>query len=202
MAGILDDLGRRIQNAGKTTVQKTKELTDIAKLNSAIADEERTQKNLFLQLGREYFNNHAEDAEEALSRTVQDIADSRARVRNLQHEINDIRGIRVCEDCGAEVRLGAVYCTACGVRLPDYVAPAREPGANPDRCIYCGRELNKADRFCPTCGTRIDHADTDTVGVTETGDAPEAETGAGTERQDDAGVERVSGDVVDTEDHV
>ena len=200
MAGILDDLGRRIQNAGKTTVQKTKELTDIARLNSAITDEERTQKNLFLQLGREYYNNHAEDAEEALSRTVQDITDSKTRVGQLQHEINDIRGIRVCEECGAEVQLGAVYCTSCGVRLPDYVAPAREPGANPDRCIYCGRELNKADRFCPTCGTKIEHADPVTVEVTEAGDAPEAEAGA--EQPRDEGVERVSGDVVDTEDHV
>ena len=201
MAGILDDLGRRIQNAGKTTVQKTKELTDIAKLNSAIADEERSQKNLFLQLGREYFNNHAEDAEEALSHTVRDIADSKARVKSLQHEINDIRGIRICEACGAEVRLGAVFCTACGVRLPDYVAPAREPGANPDRCIYCGRELNKADRFCPTCGTKIEHADTETVEVAETAGAPEAEASAGAEQAYDAGVERVTGDVVDTEEH-
>lgn len=197
MAGILDDLGKRLTSAGKTTVQKTKELTDIARLNASINEEERAQKNLFLQLGREYFNNHAANPEEAFRETVQEITESLGRVKEMQKRINDIRGMRECEECGAEVRLGAIYCPACGVKLKEYVAPEREAGTVPERCTSCGKELSEADHYCPTCGAKIERPDyIDTVEHAETIPHPEEPAGPKTE---DPRVEVVSGDVVTEE---
>ena len=37
---FFDDLGKKLSQAGQTAVQKTKEMADVAKLNSAISDEE------------------------------------------------------------------------------------------------------------------------------------------------------------------
>lgn len=183
MPTILDDLGKRLTEAGKTTVQKTKEITDLAKLNSQISAEERSQESLFSQLGKEYFNQHAQDAEPVLSQTVNDINASMERVRELHKQINSIRGVRACEDCGAEAPLGAIFCPACGVKLPEYVAPEGEP-VGPARCAGCGRELKITDQFCPTCGAKIEREEMETVENPEVISKPAQDDASGASAQD------------------
>ena len=48
---FFDDLGRKISQAGQSAVQKTKEMTDIVKLNSSIADEEKKIRNSYVEIG-------------------------------------------------------------------------------------------------------------------------------------------------------
>ena len=38
---FFDDLGKKISQAGQNAVQKTKEMTDIARINGMISDEEK-----------------------------------------------------------------------------------------------------------------------------------------------------------------
>ena len=49
-----------------------------------------------------------------------------------------------CRACGADVRLGARFCPACGHRLT--------PGQRPRHCRHCGARLRERARFCPNCG--------------------------------------------------
>jgi len=49
-----------------------------------------------------------------------------------------------CWTCGADVRPGACFCSACGHRL---VA-----GQRPHYCQHCGARLREKAHFCPDCG--------------------------------------------------
>ena len=55
----------------------------------------------------------------------------------------------ICQSCGHENRLGAVYCGACGVRLARDVT-----------CPGCGAGNRAGQRFCNVCGTDL-HAHSD-----------------------------------------
>ena len=173
MANILDDIGKKISEAGKSTLQKTREMSSVNKLNSAIRAEERTQESLFLQLGREFFNLQSEVAGGEFEDIVREIRESRERSAELQAQINDIRGIRACPECDAELPLGAIFCNNCGVKLPEYEAPEREGKQTTERCPGCGREVNEADKYCLTCGTKIEREEIETVENAETISAPE-----------------------------
>ncbi|MBR5970590.1 MAG: zinc ribbon domain-containing protein [Lachnospiraceae bacterium] len=175
MANILDDLGKKLSEAGKSTLAKTRELSSVSKLNSAIRAEERTQESLFTQLGKEYFNLRGEEVGGDFADIVREIRESRERSEELQAQINDIRGIRSCPECDAEVPLGAIFCNICGVKLPEYEAPEREGQQTTERCPGCGREVDEADKFCPTCGTKIERKEIETVENAETISAPEEE---------------------------
>lgn len=42
--GFFDDFGKKISSAGQEAIAKTKELADVAKINSSISDEENKIK--------------------------------------------------------------------------------------------------------------------------------------------------------------
>ncbi|MBR0093234.1 MAG: zinc ribbon domain-containing protein [Lachnospiraceae bacterium] len=197
MANILDDLGKKLSEAGKSTLAKTREMSSVSKLNSAIRAEERTQESLFMQLGKEYYTLHEDAVGGDFADIVREIRESKERSAELAEQINEIRGIRICPECGAEVPLGAIFCNICGVKLPEYEAPEREGKQVTERCPGCGREVHETDKFCLTCGTKIEREEIETVEDAETISAPE-ETAE--ERPHDPEKEVFSGEVVDEKD--
>ena len=48
-----------------------------------------------------------------------------------------------CENCGAKLTQGAVFCEECG-----------KPVAKNDTCKNCGYKFERAGKFCPKCGTK------------------------------------------------
>ena len=103
---FFDDLGKKLSQAGQTAVQKTKEMADIAKLNSAISDEEKRIDDNYLQIGKLYVSLH--DAEH----------EAEGKIKGYRQQIKDIKGIVKCEKCGAEVSKDAAFCSACGAPMP------------------------------------------------------------------------------------
>lgn len=54
-----------------------------------------------------------------------------------------------CEQCGAELREGDVFCSKCGARVMA-VSNAKKI------CSHCQSELKEDDLFCPVCGYRVE----------------------------------------------
>lgn len=50
---------------------------------------------------------------------------------------------KFCEECGAEITQGALFCDNCGTAL----SPS-------DTCTNCGFKFTKQGKFCPKCGTK------------------------------------------------
>lgn len=50
--GFFDDFGKKISSAGQEAIAKTKELADIAKINSSISDEENKIKTAYSEIGK------------------------------------------------------------------------------------------------------------------------------------------------------
>jgi hypothetical protein len=67
-----------------------------------------------------------------------------ARVRVLGAAPTGAPGAPSCPTCGPRPEADAVFCSACGQRLP--VA---------GRCDHCGAALAPEGRFCEGCGSRV-----------------------------------------------
>lgn len=50
---------------------------------------------------------------------------------------------KFCDQCGAELTLGAAFCDQCGA-----------PQIPSDTCVKCGFKFIKPGKFCPKCGTK------------------------------------------------
>lgn len=146
---LWNDLSRKVADTKDKTVQQAKVLGETQKLNALIAEEKKKIEACYRELGMQYAQLHHEDYEAAFSGVMGAILASEKLIRESQAKIRDIRGIRCCEKCGAELAKDAAFCSGCGTVVPKPVAPAGK------FCSGCGAQLAEGMRFCTSCGTPV-----------------------------------------------
>jgi double zinc ribbon protein len=68
-----------------------------------------------------------------------------ARVRSLRSAAASMPpALPRCPTCGPRPESDAVFCSSCGVRLPQHAG-----------CTRCGAELPPDSRFCAACGSQV-----------------------------------------------
>ncbi len=140
------------QKASETTakaMQKAKEMSDIARLNSMISEEETKINNTYYQVGKLYVTMHPHDHEEEFAGMVASLAEAEEKIKSYRQQIQDIKGVVRCPQCGAEVQSGVAFCSSCGAPMPKV-----QPVNTDDLvcCEGCGAMVKKGVRFCTSCG--------------------------------------------------
>ena len=165
---FFDDLGRKLTSVSQTAVQKTKDVADIAKINSEISELERTVNNLYNQIGKLYVTKHAADCENEFSGMIGSLLEAEKKIADRRQKIQDIKGVIRCEKCGAEIPVGAAFCSACGASMPKNTEVSNE---NMEKCPSCGAMVPKGNRFCIVCGKPMQN---ETAQQQASGDAADA----------------------------
>jgi len=147
---FFEDIGKKLSNAGQTAVQKTKEMAEIARINSSISDEEKKANNSYYQIGKLYVAKHPDDFDEDFSGMIATIKESEIKIREYCQQIQNIKGIIHCEKCGAEVANNIAFCSSCGSPMPKQSSSVNNE--NLVKCFGCGQMVSKDKRFCTSCG--------------------------------------------------
>lgn len=151
--GFLDGLGKKVTDAGQRTIQKTKEISDIARINSLIAQEENKLNNTYCQIGKLYVTVHGKDGEEEFANMVEIILELEQKIRDYKRQIQDIKGVQRCEKCGAEILRGVAFCSSCGTPMPKI--QIQDHSEECTKCLNCGSIVKKKMNFCTSCGTPV-----------------------------------------------
>lgn len=151
--GIFDNLGKRVKDAGQKSVQKTREFSEISHLNTMLSQAESKINNLYYQIGKSYMELHRDDCEEELVPYVSSIKDLEKDISLYKKQIQDIRGVQICKQCGADISRGSAFCSSCGAPVPKI----QKPQYNDDliKCDSCGAMVKKGMRFCTACGNPL-----------------------------------------------
>ena len=171
---FFDDLGKKLSQAGQTAVQKTKEMTDIARLSGMISDEEKKVNNNYYQIGKLYLAMHASDFEDDFAGMISAIRESETKIADYKQQIQNIKGIVRCEKCGAEVQSGVSFCNSCGAPMPKKSEAA--DNAELIKCTGCGAMIDKNMRFCTSCGKPVAEMNVSNEVATPKADVPEVVT--------------------------
>lgn len=140
------------QKASETTakaMQKAKEMSDIAKLNSMISEEETKINNTYYQIGKLYIAMHLHDYEEEFVGMITTIREADEKIKSYKQQLQDIKGVMCCTQCGAEIQAGVAFCSSCGAPMPKVQQTNIEDLV---RCEGCGAMVKKEARFCTSCG--------------------------------------------------
>lgn len=151
---FFDDLGKKISQGGQAAIQKSKELAEVAKLNSLISDEEKNINNNYFQIGKLYASIHKMDCEDDFRGMINTIQESEKKIADYKEQVKVIKGIVKCEKCGGEVALTSAFCNSCGAPMPKRV-PVKKQDENTIICDSCGKSVKKGLRFCTACGSTM-----------------------------------------------
>lgn len=150
---FFDNVGKKLSQAGQGALQKTKEMADIARLNSLIADEEKRLNNNYYQIGKLYAQLHSADCEDCFTTYISAVNESLKKTDDLKAELQALRAVAKCPNCGAEVPISSMFCNACGTAMPNAADKTVTQPADSVKCNNCGAFVNKNMRFCTSCGT-------------------------------------------------
>ena len=145
-----DDLGKKASAATSKAVQKAQDMSETAKLNSMISDEEKQISIAYSQIGKLYVEFHREDGEEAFSELLGVIRDAEEKINSCRKQILDMRRTLRCEKCGAEVSKDSTFCSFCGAQIIQ-----EKELDNTPRCEKCGAPITDWMRFCTVCGNPL-----------------------------------------------
>ena len=115
---IWDDITKKAAAISEKAVKQAKDLSEVAKLKLQIVEAEKAADDAYAKLGRLYAAAHADDYEEGFASLMAAAVNAEQTVKTLRNQLNDAKGVAVCEKCGAEVAKDAAFCSACGAEMP------------------------------------------------------------------------------------
>lgn len=148
---FFDDISKKISQVSQNAVGKTKDTADIFKLKNEISDEERKVVALYNEIGRLYASLHYEDFEPSFANLMTSLKESVAAIELRQSQIQSIKNLTTCSNCGAEMSRESMFCSACGAQKEVRV----EVTPTAIRCASCGKPLENGSKFCTYCGTPV-----------------------------------------------
>ena len=115
---LWDDIAKKAAALSDKAVKQARDLSEVAKLKLQIAEAEKAVEDSYTQLGRLYAAAHRSDYEEGFASVMAAVTNAEQTVKTLHQQLQDAKGVTVCEKCGAEVAKDAAFCSACGAEIP------------------------------------------------------------------------------------
>jgi len=153
--GFLDNMTKTISDAGQGAIKKGKEMADVAKFNSLIADEEKKVTGIYEQIGRRYVEVCGDSPVEAVAALLDALKASNAKIEEYRNSLLELKGVSNCPNCGAEVPNNSLFCAVCGNKMAEPANEAAEGAEDVLHCVACGAVIAQGSRFCTTCGKPV-----------------------------------------------
>lgn len=145
---ILDKLSSGMTEAGNTISQKAKGISEQTKLSGELSKNKARREECIRRLGEVYYQARKKDETPDDAELIEEIGQIDGIIEKITENLNQLKGIVVCEKCGTELEKGSAFCPSCGT-------PVKEPEVI--RCPKCMAELPAGTRFCIHCGTKIEN---------------------------------------------
>jgi Zn finger protein HypA/HybF involved in hydrogenase expression len=157
LMAFLGNIGKKVGEAAQAAARKSSEIVEITKLNANISSEEDKIQKLYIQIGKAVYGEFVSPGEikEDFKALCSQIAEHEQNIKALREKISEVKGIRQCINCGAELERSQIYCPKCGTK--NEPAQFAEEPSQPAAvfCPSCGCSLDQNALFCTNCGTKV-----------------------------------------------
>lgn len=150
MGGMKD----KFSQASRSTVQKAKNLSELARLNSVISDTETQINELYGKIGYEVYCAYKEAPLPEIEELIVRISELNKTIDICKLQIQVINAVNTCPQCGAKTKKEMIFCSACGFKLEEILKS--EENERTLFCRNCGAPVMEGFLFCTSCGKKIE----------------------------------------------
>ena len=152
-----DEFKAKVAVTSKKAVDKTKDLTEIAKLKLNIAEQGRKIDASYEKIGRAYVEANADNTDKLLPEEFAAIEEANAKIVECTNRLRELKGLLVCPTCGKEISNDINFCPSCGTAVEKKVYESEViVEVSPKACHKCGAALEPDAGFCTECGEKIE----------------------------------------------
>lgn len=152
---FFEKIGDKISTNGRKVTKKAKELTDVARLNSKINEQEQELKNVYIEIGKAYYEATKQEPSPEFLPLFQSVISIQGAIAGAKEEIAQIKGIRNCINCNAEMANSAVFCPSCGTKNEVIETISEVVDQDESTCPGCNQPIGDESVFCANCGTKV-----------------------------------------------
>lgn len=152
---FLDKIGKTITSTSKDVAKKTKDLTEIARLNSQISAEQKRIEETYYKIGKIYYEEYKDTSLENLMPLCNEIDETNSRIETYKAQVIEIKGILPCPNCGTELPNESTFCSKCGSNVKSYIEEQKSKASNSPKCPNCNADVNDDMVFCTECGHNL-----------------------------------------------
>lgn len=155
---LFDNLGKKLGDAAQNAVKKSGEMVEITKINLSIKSEEDSLSKIYSEIGKYSFDKF-ENGNENDSKIIdlcEKIRSHMVSIDAYKEKINQIRNVKICENCGSETLRTNAFCGKCGAKIEN--DDKQELNNNEEKdllCPNCNMKIEGDSSFCPSCGTQV-----------------------------------------------
>ena len=152
MASLFDEIKKKVVDTTQGAVKATKEMAEASRFYGQINDEKRKINDLHLQIGKTYFEKYGVEAEAPFGEMCKEIVAAYEQIEQLQLEIQRVKGLKNCQNCGEEIALESRFCANCGTESQDEALQQ----ADLKQCENCKGMMDSEAVFCSSCGHKTE----------------------------------------------
>ena len=114
---MFEKFTKTVTDAGKTIGEKTKQGSDLAKAKLKISTEERALNDIYCEIGKTFYEKkEGVPCCDEMKELFDKVAEKTSLIESLKSQIRSLKGVVVCENCGADVPLD-FDCGKCGAKV-------------------------------------------------------------------------------------
>ena len=115
----LKDWAKKLKQLGQDTKTGVQKMGESYQINSKIGGEQKSLDQLYRNIGAKLYELYADAPIEGMEEEFAAIKDALAQIAEYKTQLNVVKGVLMCPECGREAAKGERYCSGCGAELPE-----------------------------------------------------------------------------------
>ncbi len=164
---FFEKVGGTLAAKSRNVADKAKEMAEVNRLNGQIHSQKSMAEKIYVEIGRLIYENREDWQSVNVSGQLERLDGIQEEIVRLQTEILWVKGVRQCENCGAEIDRNVSFCPKCGCAvkaLKEEAGEVQEGGTEQESvesesavmcCPGCNQEIEPGTVFCPFCGVKL-----------------------------------------------
>ena len=114
-----EQLGKKLMRLGQDTKSGVQKMGESYQINSKISDAKKALDQYYRAIGEKVYQDNSETPLEGMEEEFAAVKEALDNITEYTEQLNKVKGVTYCPECGKEAARGEKFCSDCGAKLPE-----------------------------------------------------------------------------------